>query len=598
MRPSRKLSYTIFFTLLKPYSGLFVCAVFLMLLSAIFDGMSLSVLVPVSDRILAGKKIVFPYQLPVILDEFVNKLNTVAPRRMLFYVGVAVLVLFLLKASVEFLYKYLMSDIGQRIIRDLRYKIYSKIQRLPMSFYSKYRSGELISRITSDVAIVENAVAYGTAELFYQGMQVLVFSSIVLFIDWKFSLWLLILIPLVVFPIRRIGRVLKKLTHKSQEKIADISSVLFETISGIRIVKAFVMEDIEIERFAAHNQEYYRLTMKEIARRLLTSPLLEVVSAVVAVVILWYGGNRVLSGEISFGVFAFFLASLLSLVRPLKRLSSVHMFYQKALGALERIYEILDQEVEKITFCGTKCFVFNKEIKFDDVWFRYDREWVLKGISFSIPKGKIVALVGFSGSGKSTIASLLLGFYEPQKGNILIDGVDLREFDVRQIRENIGYVTQDTVLFNSTIEENIRYGTPDASRDAVKRASIIANADGFIRGFEKGYDTNIGDLGNKLSGGQKQRIAIARAVIKDPPILILDEATSHLDLQSEQEVQHALKTVMKGRTVLIIAHRLSTIRDADIIVVLHQGSIIEVGTHSELMQRDGLYRSLYRLQGL
>ncbi len=583
--------------LIVPYWYLFLIAGLLMVLSAVFDGASLSMLVPISDRVLAGKPIRFPYELPDWLAVWVDKLNAIDPRDLLFYIGVAILVIYLAKAGVEFAYKYLMSDIAQRIIRDLRFKLYQRLQMLSMDFFARHKTGDLVSRLTNDVVVIQHSISYGITELVYQGGQVLVFSAIIFAIDWRLAVWMLVVIPLVVVPAVYIGRRVKKLTRRSQERIADINVLLIETLSGAKVVRAFASEDVEVERFREKNQDYYRLTMKRIAREILLSPLMEVLSAVVAVAILWYGGNLVLSGRLSFGVFALFLASLLSMVRPLKRLSNIHVFFQQAIGAMERIGEILDAEPSVVEVPRPRRFRFEDRIGFEDVWFRYDdRGWVLKGVSFEVPKGKVVALVGASGSGKSTLAGLLLRLYDPVKGRILIDGVDIREMDLKDLRRHMGLVPQELILFNDTLWNNITYGLKDVDEAQVEEAVRIAHISEFIHSLPKGYDTRIGDLGSQLSGGQRQRIAIARAILRDPPILILDEATSHLDAKSEKEVQSALSSAMQGRTVLVIAHRLSTIRSADLIVVLHEGEVVEVGRHEDLIARDGLYKSLYRLQ--
>ncbi len=586
-----------FLRLVLPYWPLFLVASMFMILNAIFDGVSLSMLVPIADKILGGKSIQFPYQLPSFLSRIVASVNSMDRALLLHCIGIFVLVLYSIKAIVEFGYKYLMSDIAQRIIRDLRSKIYAKLQELPMSFYSRYRAGDLIARITSDVGVIQHAISYGISELVYQGGQVLVFSIIIFMIDWQLAIWLLVVLPLVAIPVSRIGRMVKKLTHKSQSRVADINSLLYETISGAKIVKAFCAEEYEKNRFIFRNQDYYRLTMKRIAKEVLISPLMEVFSALLAVAMLWYGGGLVLSGKLSFGVFALFLASLLSIVRPVKRLSRIHLFYQQAIAAVERIYEILEAEPEVKSVLSPKPFSFTKEVRFHDVWFKYEQDWVLKGVSFAIPKGKVVALVGFSGSGKSTIASLLLRLYDPQKGKITIDGIDIRNFSLKDLREHIGWVSQDTILFNDTIANNVAYGRPGVNDKKIRWACRIAHIDEFVSSLPEGYDSHLADLGSNLSGGQRQRLAIARAIVKDPPLLVLDEATSHLDLKSEKEVQDALAEAMKGRTVLVIAHRLSTIKSADIILVLHEGQIIESGTHDELLAQKGFYHNLCRIQG-
>ncbi len=590
-------SYKHLFALIIVYWKWFLLAGVLMVFNAVFDGASLSMIVPIADRVLSGRPIAFPYKLPPLLQGLIDRLNQIDRETMLLYTGIFIVVVFLLKAITEFLYKYIMTDIGQRIIRDLRQRIYEKLQSLSMDFFSRYRSGELISKVMNDVTIIENSVAYGVTELIYQGAQVLVFAGIIFFINYKLAVWLFVILPLVLFPILRIGRLLKKITHKTQERIADINSLLFETISGIKIIKAFATEDYEIRRFSKNNDDYYRLTMKAAGKRLIVSPMLELIGAIAAVAILWWGGRLVLEGRFSFGVFGLFLAALLSMLRPLKRLSNVHLFYQRALAAIDRIYEILNQRPSIVDNDYVHPFSFKKEIRLEGVWFSYNgRDWVLQDINMAVRKGSVVAIVGPSGSGKSTIANLLLRLYDPQKGAVKIDGVDIRDFAVRDLRRHIGIVTQDTVLFNASIEENIRYGSWDVSQEDIVRAAKLANAHNFITSFPEGYQTNIGDLGSRLSGGQRQRLAIARAIVRDPEILILDEATSHLDLQAEREVQIALQNVIKNRTVIVIAHRLSTVKDAETIFVLHHGRLVEQGRHRELMEKNGLYASLYKLQ--
>ncbi len=583
-----------------PYWPLFAIALVFMLFSAVFDGVSLSMIVPLADRVLANKPITFPYHLPAFLQSIVDSINNIEPARMLKFISFGLVLVFFLKAVFDYIYKYIISDIGQRIIRDIRAKIYYKLQDLSIDFYSKYRSGELISRITNDVLLLEDSISYGIMDFFYQGFQLLVFMVIIFTINWMLSIWILVIVPIVAFPVFKIGKMLRKLAHKGQSKIADISSILFETISGTRVVKAFSMEEYEKKRFSENNRDYYHILVKQISKRLLLSPLLEFVTAVIAAVILFFGGKAVLRGQISFGVFTLFLASLLSMIRPMKRLSNIHAFYQQALAATERIYQVLEANpsiIEKAS--AVKVTGVANGIEFRDVYFSYEEgKPVLKGINFFAPANKITAIVGPSGSGKSTIVNLLLRFYDPDKGSVLLDGIDFKDLNLKSLRMNMAIVAQDTVLFNDTIANNIAYGSLSATKEEVVMAAKLANAHNFIESLPNGYDTNIGDLGNKLSGGQKQRIAIARAILRNPRILILDEATAHLDSQSEREVQSALEPLLKERTVVIIAHRLSTIKYADNIIVLKHGNIAEQGKHDELMAMDGIYYGLYKLQSL
>jgi subfamily B ATP-binding cassette protein MsbA len=390
---------------------------------------------------------------------------------------------------------------------------------------------------------------------------------------------------------------LRKLSHRSQEKMADINSLLYETIIGTRIVKAFNMEGYEIKKFAQANHDYYRISMKSIKRILIVSPVTEFLGCLAGITVFFWGGREVISGKLSFGVFGLFLGALLSLIRPFKKISQVHSVNQQAVAASTRIHEVLDtlpsvsEKKDARQFSG-----FAGTITYDDVWFSYGENGILMGIKLQIKKGEMVAIVGPSGAGKSTLLDLLPRFYDPKKGRILIDGVDIRESSLRSLRQLIGIVTQETILFNDTIKANIAYGMAETSQKEIEHAAILAHAHDFIKNLPQGYDTLIGDRGTKLSGGERQRIAIARALLKDPPILILDEATSQLDTQSERIVQEALDTLIHGRTVLVIAHRLSTVRNAQRIIVLEAGRIAEEGRHEELLNKGGLYSRLYRLQ--
>lgn len=583
----------------KPYLGLFGIAAICMVFSTLFDGASLAMIVPLADKVLTNKKIIIPTKLPMFLASFVDNLNNTAPAVLLSYMAIGILVLFLLKGIFGFLQGYLMSDIGQRVTRDIRAKLYSKLQILSLDYFTRKRGGELISRITNDVKLVENAVSYGATDLIYQSLQVVLFTFLVVFIHWKLACVALVLLPLISFPIIKVGKVLRKLSKKSQETMADINSLLYETISGARIVKAFNMENYEINRFNAVNRNYYKLSMKLIKRMLLLSPATEFLGCLAGIFVFFWGGREVIAGRLSFGVFGLFLGSLLSLIRPFKKLSQVNSLNQQAMAANSRIYEVLETSpsvVEKQN--GQELSGFKNNIVFEDVWFSYGAQEVLSNINLEIKKGEILAIVGPSGSGKSTLVDLIPRFYDPQKGRVLIDGKDIKDVSLKSLRRLIGIVTQETILFNDTIRANIAYGKPAATQKQIEEVATQAYAHDFIRHLPAGYDTVIGDRGMKLSGGERQRIAIARALLKDPPILILDEATSQLDAQAERLVQEALNVLMQGRTVFIVAHRLSTIRNAHKIVVLEEGRIVEAGTHKDMLMREGLYKKLYQLQEL
>jgi len=565
--------------------------------SAIFDGVSLAMIVPLADKVLTNKKIIIPAKLPDFLANFVAKINSTPPEVLLTYMVASVLLLFFLKGVFGFFQSYFMSDIGQRVVRDIKSRLYAKIQSLSLNYFTHKRGGELMSRITNDVKLVENAVSYGSTDLIYESLQVVIFSIVIFFIYFKMALISIVFVPLISLPIIKVGKALRKLSKRSQEKIADTNSLLYETIMGARIVKAFNMEEYEVSKFNKVNTDYYKISMKSIKRTLLLNPSTEFLGCIAGVLVFFWGGREVIAGKISFGVFGLFLGSLLSLIRPFKKLSQVNALNQQAMAASERIHEVLETEPSvKEPLVPKKLTGFKQNVRFNDIWFSYADAQVLKGINLEVDYGQMLAVVGPSGTGKSTLVDLIPRFYDPQRGSVSIDGVDVREFDLKSLRNQIGIVSQETILFNDTIKANIAYGKPDASNKEIEEAARKAHAHDFISNCPQGYDTIIGDRGVKISGGERQRIAIARALLKDAPILILDEATSQLDSTSERIVQEALDSLVTGRTVFVIAHRLSTVRNASRIVVLDKGAIVEQGTHSQLLEKQGLYKRLYDAQ--
>ncbi|HTZ11106.1 MAG TPA: ABC transporter ATP-binding protein [Candidatus Margulisiibacteriota bacterium] len=583
----------------RPYLGIFSLATVCMVFSAVFDGVSLAMMVPLADKVLTNKKIIMPTKLPQALSGFVDRINSSSPESLLNYMAIGVIILFLLKGLFGFLQSYLMSDVGQRVVRDIKTKLYTKMQSLSLDYFTHKRGGELISRITNDVKIVENAVSYGSTDLVYQSLQVVVFFFLTFTIYFKLALVSLVLIPLISLPIIKVGKVLRKLSKRSQEKMADTNSLLYETIIGMRIVKAFNMENHEIRKFNQINQDYYKISMKSIKRLLLLSPVTEILGCFAGVFVFFWGGKEVIAGKLSFGVFGLFLGSLLSLIRPFKKLSQVNSLNQQAVAASERIYEVLETspsvKEKEAPFLLTG---FKKNVVFEHVWFNYAENEVLRDVNLEVGKGMMLAIVGPSGTGKTTLVDLIPRFYDPKRGRVLIDGVDIKEMSLQSLRSQIAIVTQETILFNDTIGANIAYGRTQASQQDIEAAARQAHAHDFIMKFPLGYNTVIGDRGMKLSGGERQRIAIARALLKDPPILILDEATSQLDSEAERIVQEALDGLMRGRTVFVIAHRLSTVRSAHRIVVLNKGMIVEEGPHSELINKEGMYKRLYQMQEL
>lgn len=583
----------------RPYIGLFGIAAVFMVFSAIFDGVSLAMIVPLADKVLTNKKIIFPSQLPPFVANFVDKINSTPPAELLSYMAAGIIALFFLKGLFSFLQGYYMSDIGQRVVRDIKAKLFAKFQSLSLDYFVHKRGGELISRITNDVKVVENAVSYGSTDLLYQSFQVIIFTCLIFFIYAKLAIIVFLMVPIISFSILKVGRILRKLSRRSQEKMADINSLLYETILGTRIVKAFNMENYEIGKFNRVNNDYYKISMKSIKRMLLLNPATEFLGCIAGISVFVIGGKEVIAGKLSFGIFGLFLGSLLSLIRPFKKLSQVHSLNQQAMAASLRIYEVLDTQSTVVEAQNAAELTgFKESVIFKDIHFNYGKHEVLSGIDLEVKKGQILAVVGPSGAGKTTLLDLIPRFYEPKHGQILIDGNDINSFTLRSLRQTIGIVTQDTILFNDTIRANIAYGHLEASLEAIENAAKQAHAHEFIKHLPQGYDTVIGDRGMKLSGGERQRIAIARALLKNPAILILDEATSQLDSHSERLVQEALDSLMHGRTTFVIAHRLSTVKNADKIVVISGGKIVEQGSHNELLAKNGLYKGLYQMQEL
>ncbi len=571
----------------------------LMLVSTLFDGIQLSLLVPLTDKILSKNQIILPGYSPDFLKDIIAKINATDSLTLLQQMPVFVMVLLLLKGFFAFWYGYFMNDLSQRVMRDIRFRLYEKIQHLSLDYFSKKRTGELISRITNDVQTVENAISYGVTDLIRQTFTIIMFISVAFAIYFKVALVIFLLFPLVALPMGQIGRRLRKISKSSQEKMADINSLLVETISGVKVVKAFCNENYEIQRFHSRNQDFYKLKMKAIRRMLLVTPLTEILGAIFGVGILWWLGREVISGQVSFGVFALFFGSIMSIISPLKKLGNVHVITQQALAANERIYEVLEAKVTVMEKPQAPSLPMIREgIELEHIHFSYDEESgeVLRNISLKIKVGELVAIVGPTGTGKSTLANLIPRFYDPLRGVVKWDGIDIRDVSLKSLRGHIGIVAQETVLFNDTVLANIAYGQRDASRDEVEAAARKAFAHHFIEKLPNGYETIIGDRGFRLSGGEKQRLSIARAILKNPPILILDEATSQLDSESEKFVQEALDELMKGRTVICIAHRLSTIKKADKIIVLDHGAVVGVGPHEEILKTCPLYRRLYETQ--
>jgi len=517
--------------------------------------------------------------------------------RMLFLIPMVIVGLYLLKGIFYYGQAYLMSFVGQRIVADLREKLYHHLQYLSLSFFTKTPTGILISRLTNDVTLIQGAVSSAITTVLRDSFTIIALTVVVFYRDWKLACIAFIILPLAAIPIVKFGKKLRKFSIKGQIRMGFITSLLQETISGNRIVKAFTMEDYEYRRFSAENDRFFKVLMKRQKIRALSSPVVEALGGLGIAGIVLVGGYGVIQGNSTPGTFGSFLAALFLLYKPIKSLSTVNDIVQGGLAAGSRVFELMDTTPdirdadEAVSLNG-----ISDGIKFEHASFKYEDKMVLKDINLDVKVGEVLALVGVSGAGKTTLVNLIPRFYDIDEGHITIDERDIRTLTIKSLREHIGIVTQQTILFNDTVRNNIAYGDVTRSEEEIVEAAKAANAHGFIEKLPLGYDTIIGEQGVKLSGGERQRVSIARALLKNAPILILDEATSSLDSESEFQVQTALERLMANRTVFLIAHRLSTIRNAHRILVIDNGRIVEEGTHDELLAMDRIYKRLYQMQ--
>lgn len=527
-----------------------------------------------------------------------NLIETEGGSFTLIVLGVFLVIMTFLKVATMYLAFFHMIPIRTGVVRDIRNQINNKITQLPLGFFSEERKGDIIARISGDVNEIENSIMSSLDMLFKNPILIFIYLTGMILISWQLTVFVLVLLPLAGYIMGQVGKKLKRKSLLGQQQWGDLMSQIEETLSGLRIIKAFNAESKIRNRFEKSNDIFRRTTMKIYRRQQMAHPMSEFLGTATIVIVLWYGGTLILANNspIDAPTFIYYLVIFYSIINPAKDLSKSVYAIQKGLASMERVDKILKAESDINDPIDPKQISLQKQIEYKNVWFKYQNDWVLKNVNLTIPKGKTVALVGQSGSGKSTLVDLLPRFYDVNEGSITIDGTDIRESTLYDLRGLMGNVNQEAILFNDSFFNNISFGVKNATLEQVKEAARIANAHEFIMASEQGYETNIGDRGGKLSGGQRQRISIARAILKNPPILILDEATSALDTESERLVQEALENLMKNRTTIVIAHRLSTIRNADEICVMHGGEIVERGTHDALLVLDGFYKKLCDMQ--
>lgn len=536
--------------------------------------------------------------IPWIIKDMIDEVLADKNGTMLNWIAASIIAIFIVRGLFCYGQNYLMSYVGQSVIIDIRAAVFKKLQRLSVSFYDKNKTGTIMSYVTNDVNALQSAMVENTIEMITEGFILIGSVVAMIYLDWRLTLFTVCTFPVVLWFMEFFGKKIRKTGGRIQECTADITSVLQESVASARVIKSFVREDYEVDRFDVENKANFRANMKNAQLMATLTPVVELVAAIGVTMIIWYGGNNVINGTITAGSLVAFLTYAVNISNPIKRLTRVIGNIQKALAAAQRVFMIIDMPEEIAESRDAKQLPeVSGKVEFQNVSFAYnDKGNVITDLSFSVKPGEVIAIVGPSGAGKSTIANLLPRFYDVNKGDIKIDGHSVREVTLDSLREQVGIVPQETMLFNGSVYNNILYGRLDATKEEIEAAAKAANAHDFIMQLTDGYETKLGDRGVNLSGGQRQRIAIARAILKNPRILILDEATSALDTESERVVQEALDRLMVGRTSFVIAHRLSTVKNADKILVLEKGNLVESGTHDELLALDGLYAHLYKIQ--
>ena len=604
-----------FFQILRrfvpPYKRYLVMTVSFNILSAVLNIFSFAAIIPILQIIFKTEKAAAAPHLMAWdwdnmkevaannMDYYVNALIAdIGPTTTLLVLGLFLATMTFLKTGAYFLSSATVIPIRTGIVRDIRNQLYRKITSLPIGFFSEERKGDIIARMSGDVQEIENSIMSSLDMLFKNPILIIAYFATLLCISWQLTLFTILFVPVMGWIMGKVGRKLKRKSKEAQALWSDTMSQVEETLGGLRIIKAFCSEEKMNRRFDNTNSSYRNQILKVNTRQQMAHPMSEFLGTVMIIIVLWFGGILVLNQQVLSGpTFIYYLVILYSIINPLKDFSKAGYNIPKGLASMERVDKILLAESDiKEKENPQHISSFDHTIEFRHVSFRYGEQWVLRDINLTIEKGKTIALVGQSGGGKSTMVDLIPRYYDVQEGEVLIDGINVKDLDIHDLRQLIGNVNQEAILFNDTFFNNISFGVDNATQQQVEEAARIANADEFIKASENGYDTNIGDRGGRLSGGQRQRVSIARAILKNPPILILDEATSALDTESERLVQDALERLMKTRTTVAIAHRLSTIKNADEICVLHEGQIVERGTHDELISKDGYYKKLHDMQ--